>query len=139
MARAFLDTNVLVYAFVDDPRAAVAERLLAEGGDVSVQVLNEFANVARRKLGLDWRQVRDGLASIRALARTIHPIDLETHTHALSLAQRYGFSFYDALIVSSAIGGRCTLLYSEDMQDGMEIEGGLRIRNPFTNHAELFD
>ncbi|MBA2920769.1 PIN domain-containing protein [Sphingomonas sp. MAH-20] len=135
MARAFLDTNVLVYAFADDPRATVAERLLAEGNDVSVQVLNEFANVARRKLGFDWRQVRDGLASIRALARAIHPVDLKTHTHALWLAERYGLSVYDALIVAAALQARCDLLYSEDMQNGMEIEGGLCIRNPFTNQA----
>lgn len=131
MAKAFLDTNVIVYAFGDDERAKTAEMLLAQGGDLSVQVLNEFTNVARRKLGFDWKQTRDALAAIQTLARAIHPINLATHNSAITLAQRYGFSFYDSLIVASAMQARSKILYSEDMQDGLEVEGGLRIINPF--------
>jgi predicted nucleic acid-binding protein len=127
----FLDSNVVVYAFTDDPRSAAAETLLAKGGDLSVQVLNEFTNVARRKLGFDWSQIEDALEAIGTLARAIHPIDLETHTGALALARRYGFSFCDALIVSSALRARCETLYSEDLHDGLAIDGGLRIVNPF--------
>jgi predicted nucleic acid-binding protein len=131
VAKIFLDSNIVVYAFTDDPRAALSEDLLARGGDISVQVLNEFTNVARRKLGFAWGQIEEALGAIRVLARAIHPIDLDTHTGALTLAQRYGFSLYDALIVSSAIRAKCELLYSEDMQDGLVIEGTLRITNPF--------
>ena len=131
MAKVFLDTNVLIYAFSDDARAIVAEALLDRGGDISVQVLNEFANVARRKLGFDWRQIEQALAAIRTLARAIHPIDLATHTDAIALAQRYGFSFYDALIVASALRARCKVLFSEDMQDGLVVGDGLKIANPF--------
>ncbi len=135
MAKVFLDSNVVIYAFTDDPRSAVAEDLLARGGDISVQVLNEFTNVARRKLGFEWNQIEEALGAIRVLARAIHATDLETHTGALALAQRYGFSFYDALIVSSAIRARCDILHSEDMQDGLVIEGELRIANPFQDPA----
>ena len=131
MAKIFLDSNIVIYAFTDDPRSAVSEDLLARGGDISVQVLNEFANVARRKLGFDWRQIEEALGAIRVLARAIHPVDLETHMGALTLAQRHGFSLYDALIVSSAVRGRCDILHSEDMQDGLVIDGSLRIANPF--------
>ena len=131
MAKAFFDTNILVYAFSDDARSTVAETLLAQGGDVSVQVLNEFTNVARRKLGFNWEQTRQALAAVRTLARAIHPIDLDTHTDAIALAQRYGFSFYDALIVASALRARCKILFSEDMHDGLVIGDGLRITNPF--------
>jgi predicted nucleic acid-binding protein len=131
MSRAFFDSNLVVYAFSDDPRAAAAERLLAEGGHISVQVLNEFVNVARRKLGFDWAEIDVALDAIRKLVRAVHPIDLETHARALTLAQRYGFAFYDALIVSSALKAKCDMLYSEDMQDGLEVEGSLRITNPF--------
>jgi predicted nucleic acid-binding protein len=131
MPKAFLDSNIVVYAFIDDPRSAVAEALLAKGGDLSIQVLNEFTSVARRKLGFDWSQIEEALKAIGTLARAIHPLDLETHSEALALARRYGFSFYDALIVSSALRARCEILYSEDMQDGLAIEGGLRIVNPF--------
>jgi predicted nucleic acid-binding protein len=131
----FLDSNVILFGFTDDPRSIVAETLLARGFDLSVQVLNEFTNVARRKLGFDWRQVEDALKAIGTLARAIHPIDLETHSTALVLAQRYGFSFYDALIVSSALKARCEILHSEDMQSGLTVEGRLRIVNPFVDSA----
>jgi predicted nucleic acid-binding protein len=131
VAKFFLDSNVVLYAFTDDRRSAVAESLLAKGGDLSVQVLNEFTNVARRKLGFDWSQVEDAVNAIGTLARAIHPIDLETHTDALALARRHGLSFYDALIVASALRARCEILYSEDMHDGMAIDGRLQIVNPF--------
>jgi predicted nucleic acid-binding protein len=129
--KAFLDTNVVIYAFTDDPRSSIAEELLGDGVELSIQVLNEFTNVARRKLGFDWSQVEKALSAITTLARKIHPIDMETHATARALARRHGFAFYDALIVASAQRARCEILYSEDMQDGLVIEGGLRIANPF--------
>jgi predicted nucleic acid-binding protein len=129
--KVFLDSNVVLYAFTDDERSSIAETLLDNGAELSVQVLNEFANVARRKLGFDWKQTEEALSAIATLARAIHPVTLETHSTALTLAQRYGFSFYDALIVASARHARCEILYSEDMQNGLVIEGGLRIVNPF--------
>jgi predicted nucleic acid-binding protein len=132
MARAFFDTNILVYAFTTEAKASIAGSLLLQGGDVSVQVLNEFANVAHRKLGLDWTAVSNALADVRLLIRTVHAIDLDAHLRALSLVQRYPLSFYDAMIVASAFNARCDLLYSEDMQDGLEIDKTLVIRNPFT-------
>ncbi|MCW1427578.1 PIN domain-containing protein [Novosphingobium sp. JCM 18896] len=129
--KAFLDTNVVVYAFTQDPRSEAAEALLAKGCDVSVQVLNEFTNVARRKLGWQWDEIDAALTALRALARAIHPVDLDTHIEALALAQRHGFAFYDALIVASALRTRCDVLYSEDLQHGMTVEKKLRIENPF--------
>lgn len=131
MAKAFFDSNIVIYAFSDDPRSTVAEELLARGGDISVQVLNEFTNVARRKLGFEWDQIEEALRAIRVLTRAIHPIGLETHASALALAQRYGFSFYDALIVSAAMRAKCDILYSQNMQGGLVINGGLRIVNAF--------
>ena len=82
----FLDSNILVYAFTTDPRAAVAQAFLERGGIVSVQVLNEFTNVARRKLGMTWEEVRDSLAAIRTLAGTVLPIDIDTHADGLKIA-----------------------------------------------------
>ena len=137
MPKIFLDTNIILYAFTDDPRSMVAETLLSRGADLSVQVLNEFTNVARRKLAFDWKQVEQALQAIRLLARTIHPVDLDTHSGALDLAQRYKLSFYDALILSSALKARCDVLHSEDMQDGLLVEGRLRIENPFGKAASL--
>jgi predicted nucleic acid-binding protein len=129
----FLDTNVLVYAFSTDPRAGAAETLLAKGCAISIQGLNEFANVARRKLGMRWDEVREALSVIRALSRPILTIDIETHADGLSLAERHGFSMFDALMIASAVRAGCDTLWSEDMQDGMLVDERLRIINPFRN------
>jgi predicted nucleic acid-binding protein len=129
----FLDTNILVYAFTTDPRAGAAQALLGRGCVTSVQALNEFTNVARRKLGMTWREVRDALAAIRTVCRTILPVDIEIHADALRIAERYGYTIFDALMVAAALRADCTVLYSEDMQDGMAISGRLRIVDPFRN------
>jgi predicted nucleic acid-binding protein len=131
MPSEFLDTNVLVYAFTTDPRAVAAQALLGRRCVISVQALNEFTNVARRKLGLTWREVRDALAAIRIVCRTILPVDIETHADALRVAERHGYTMFDALMIAAALRARCTVLYSEDMQDGMTIGGRLRIVDPF--------
>ncbi len=130
MPKIFLDSNIVLYAFTDDIRFTVAETLLAQGADLSVQVLNEFTNVARKKLGFDWSEIEDALKAIQVLVRAIHPVDLESHSRAVLLARRYGFSFYDALIVASAQIAQCEVLYSEDFQHGQTI-GALTIINPF--------
>ncbi len=129
--REFLDSNVLVYAFTSDPRAQKAQELLARGCTAGVQGLNEFVNVARRKLGMTWVEVRDALAAIRTLCRTILPIDIDTHTNALRIAERYGFSVFDALMVTAALRADCRILWSKDMHDGLVVDGRLRIANPF--------
>jgi predicted nucleic acid-binding protein len=128
----FFDTNVLIYAVVEnDPRASKAEALLASGGMVSIQSLNEFVSVARRKLGMSWKQIKEFLDIICALCPKPVPISLDTHTGALAIAEKYGYSIYDALIVSSALKAGCKTLYSEDLQDGQIINRQLTIRNPF--------
>lgn len=128
----FFDTNVFVYAVVqDDPRSQQAEDLIAEGGTVSVQVLNEFADVVRRKAKMPWDEVRLAIENIKALCPDPRPITIDTHKEALAIAERYGCKIYDALIVASALEGRCTILYSEDMHDGQVIDKTLTIRNPF--------
>jgi predicted nucleic acid-binding protein len=129
---AFFDTSVFVHAVVqDDPRSQKAEELVAEGGTVSVQVLNEFVDVVRRKAKMPWDEVRFAIQNIKALCPDPLPVTLDTHREALAIAQRYGYRIYDALIVASALKARCTILFSEDMQDGQVIDKTLTIRNPF--------
>jgi predicted nucleic acid-binding protein len=129
--RPFLDTNVLVYAVLsDDPRCPAAERLLAAGGAISVQVLNEFANVARGKLKWPWRDIEAMLALVRSRSGRVRDISLSTHEAALVLARDHGFAFYDALIVAAALEAGCDTLFTEDMQHGRKF-GGLTIVNPF--------
>jgi len=129
--RAFFDTNVLLYLLSADSRKADrAEALLAQGGVISVQVLNEFASVASRKVGLSWKEIREALDPIRAVCN-VEPVTLEVHACALGLAAKHGWSFYDSLIVAAALLSGCSTLYSEDLHDGQRVEGSLRIVNPF--------
>jgi predicted nucleic acid-binding protein len=126
----FFDSNVLVYiASADSAKADRAEAALAAGGAISVQVLNEIANVARRKMRMSWPDTRAFLDTLRDLL-TVHPLTLETHETGLRLAARYELSVYDAMIAASAIHAGCDRLWSEDMQDQMAVES-LRIVNPF--------
>ena len=132
--KAFFDTNVLIYAVSEnDPRGPRAEALLAGGGVVSVQVLNEFVSVARRKMNMPWNEVREALDAIRVLCPSPISVSISTHEMALGLAEKYSFGIYDALIAAAALEARCTTLYSEDFQDGQVVEKQLTIRNPFTS------
>jgi len=128
----FLDTNVVLYAFRQgDARSQRAEILLAAGGTLSVQVLNEFVNVARRKLNKRWEEVRRALGILRVFCPDPAPVTIETHDRAVQIAERYGYSIFDSLIVAAALERQCEILYSEDLQAGQVIEGRLRVRNPF--------
>jgi predicted nucleic acid-binding protein len=129
--KAFLDTNIIVYAFSsNDPRRDKAEALLHAGGIISVQVLNEFVNVSRRKIHRDWDEIQDALSILRTLLDPPQPLTIETHDAAIGIAREYGFSFYDALIVAAALRAGCSLLYSEDLHSGQAIDR-LTIHNPF--------
>lgn len=132
-AEAFFDTNILLYLLSGNTaKADRAEDLVANGGVISVQVLNEFAAVASRKLGMSWGEIRDILLPIRA-ACEIEPVTVETHDLGIEISERYGLSFYDATILAAALHAGCKTLYSEDLQDGQVIERQLRIRNPFAS------
>ena len=127
---AFLDTNLLVYAQTADPKGETARQVIASGGTISVQVLNEFANVLRRKFGLDWDEVAQALEDVKTALGPIRPITVETHAAALELSRQHGFSTYDSLIIAAALEARCSRLLTEDLQAGRRIQG-LAIVNPF--------
>lgn len=130
-AEVFFDTSVLLYLLSGDvAKADRVETLVAEGGNVSVQVLNEFAAVARSKLALAFTEIREILATVRALCQ-MHPLTAETHDRALLIAERYGFSIYDSAIVASALLADCKTLYAEDLQHRQRIEQRLAVINPF--------
>ncbi|HEY3181025.1 MAG TPA: PIN domain-containing protein [Casimicrobiaceae bacterium] len=129
----FFDTNVVVYLFsADSAKADRAEEVLASGGQISVQVLNELVAVARRKLGMSWREILQVTAQLRAIC-PVTPLNVQTHERGLQIARRLGLSIYDGTIVASALLSGCATLYTEDMQDGRVIDGQLTIRNPFAS------
>jgi predicted nucleic acid-binding protein len=128
---AFFDTNVLVYAFATrEPKRDIAQEVLASGGVISVQVVNEFANVLRKKQRQEWPRIEAALAVVERWFETIRPVTLETHRTALPFARFAGIGMYDALIVAAAIEAGCDRLYSEDLQHGRKF-GDCVVVNPF--------
>jgi predicted nucleic acid-binding protein len=131
-AKAFFDTNVLIYAVAEnDPRSTRAEEILDSGGTLSVQILNEFVSVARRKLSMPWAEVREALDAFRVLCPTPLPITTEVQESALEIAKRHCYHIHDALVIAAALQAGCVTLYSEDLQHGQIIAGRLSIQNPF--------
>src|SRR3981081_934741 len=130
MPGSFFDTNVLLYVASSDPvKADRAEELIGAGGIISVQVLNEITNVARRKMGMSWTETRV-LSMMRGLL-PVQPLTIDIHETGVGLAERYGLSIYDAMIAALALHADCDTLWSEDMQDGIVLDDRLRIVNPF--------
>lgn len=104
--------------------------MLSLGGVVSVQILNEFAAVMRRKVKLEVKAVRQLIDEIMAHCPQPRPLTLDTHRVGMRLCERYGFSIYDGTMIASALEAGCRVLYTEDLQHGQVIDG-LRIVNPF--------
>jgi len=130
-SKKFFDTNVLLNLLsADTDTAQRAEELLADGGVISVQVLNEFTSVASRKLRMTIPEIHECLDPIRAIC-SVEPITLKTHLRGLDLAERYKFSVYDSVIIAAALWAGCKIVYSQDWRDGQRIDG-LLISNPFS-------
>ena len=129
-AGAFFDSSIPLYLLSDDlAKATRAEEILAQGGTLSVQVLNEFVAAARRKNMAPWPAIEQTLAAMRHVCE-VKPLTVATHDRALVLAKRYGFPIYDATIAASALESGSHTLYSEDFQHGQKLEG-MVILNPF--------
>lgn len=128
---AFFDSNVVLYSASSDlAKARRSDALLAEGGWISVQVLNEIANVSQRKMRYTWTRTR---ALLDTVTRLVEVADLTQaiHRYGVAMAERYRLSVYDGQIVAAALETGCDRLYSEDMHHGLVIDGSLRIENPF--------
>jgi len=129
----FLDTNVLVYGYTSqsDAKSDIANALITSGeAMVSAQVLNEFCNTIRRKFADMYPNIDTALDELVSVL-PVAPLTLATTRSAVGLSQRYGWSYYDALIVAVALEAGCSVVLSEDMQHGMFVDSRLRIENPF--------
>ena len=127
----FIDTNVLIYALGDDiPKKDIEIGLISVQAMISTQIISEMANVMFRKLKLDYPDIRTVINKLMEKMElriiTAHTIQL-----ALSIAERYGYSWFDSQVIASALENDCSMLYSEDLQHGQMIEDRLRISNPF--------
>ena len=131
-ALATLDTNVAIYAFDGaNPKAPVARAVLANASFVSVQLLNEFANVTVRKRGRSWADAHWGVSRIETAVPEVRAISAAETLDALRIGERYRLSFYDALMLAVALAGGAEIFYSEDMKHGLVVDGRLRIVDPF--------
>jgi predicted nucleic acid-binding protein len=131
MPGSFFDANVLIYlASGDTAKADRAEAIINSGGAISVQVLNELANVVRRKMRMSWQDTHAFLSLLRGLLN-VRSLAVETHAAGLALAERYNLAIDDAMIAASALDADCDTLWSEDMQHGVMIDGRLRNVDPF--------
>ena len=127
----FFDTNLLLYLFSSSAKKAdTVESLITEGGTISVQVLNEFAAVARRKLNMTIAEISETVDTLTQTLKVV-PLTLDMHRRGLEFTDRYGYSVYDAMILAAALDSGCTQLLTEDLQHQQRIESTLDIVNPF--------
>jgi predicted nucleic acid-binding protein len=127
---AFIDTNVLVYALGSDRKSDQARALIGADNVIAVQSLNEFTVVTRR-MRLSWEAIDEIMAMLRAQLQTPVPLTLDIHEIGLLIARRYQLQIYDSMLLAAALQAGCTIFYSEDMADGLVIDGRLTISNPF--------
>jgi predicted nucleic acid-binding protein len=127
----FLDSNILIY-LIDNHlgKRDAAEMLMAEIPYVNAQVLVEVGNVCKRKLSYSKHEVCELWYHLMSQCR-IADITEGTIAEAVYLTGRYDFQLFDAIIVSGALEAECDILYSEDMQHNLRVEGRLTIVNPF--------
>jgi predicted nucleic acid-binding protein len=129
-AKRFFDSNVLLYLIgKDERRMAIAKALVEEGGTISVQVLNEFANVAAKKLRMEGGKIVEALMPIRDALQVV-PLESETHDLAMEIFSKTNFGVHDCNIIAAAELSGCDVLYTEDMNHGQRI-GRVMLRNPF--------
>ena len=134
MSKPFIDSNVILYLLSDDAaKADKAENILQAGGVISVQVLNELVSVCQRKLKMPWDEIETLLQAVKASVHIV-PLTETSHELAVQICKRYQLSFYDAHICSAALIADSKIVLSEDMQDGMVVDG-LVINNPFNKET----
>jgi predicted nucleic acid-binding protein len=130
-ARSFFDSNVVLYlTSLDLTKSARARTLIDGGGTISVQVLNEITNVAREKARRSWSDTRLFVTTVRSLLH-VQPLTLDVYEIGLRVAERYNLHIYDAMIAAAALEADCDTLWTEDMHDGLLIDGKLRVTDPF--------
>ena len=131
--KVFLDSNVFIYMYdSSQPAKKEASLVLIDINDcvTSTQAINEISNVLTRKIKLPFSVVKQVLEDIYRICE-VKQLQKHTIFHALEIMERFGFSYYDCLMLASALENDCRVLYSEDMSDGQVIDDKLRIVNPY--------
>ena len=132
--RAFLDTNIIIYLYSEDEdeKRDVAYQFVNNANCfTSIQVMNEVSNVWTNKYALDKSEIIKYLNEIESISEEVLLVKRKTINRALDIKTQYGYSFYDCLMLASAIEANCNKILTEDMKDGQIIDGILQIVNPF--------
>jgi len=140
-SKIFIDSNIWIYAFLESEKERVKqqhilsllENLPSVGTVfVSVQVINEFHWILSRKYGIDDATIKAKVTKGISAIASIAPLDFKVYQDAYRIRGKYNVSFWDSLIVASALDNSCAVLYSEDMQHGLMIDSKLKVINPFS-------
>ena len=132
--RVFLDTNIIIYLYSEDEkekRDAAYQFVNNNSCVTSIQVMNESSNVWLKKYALDKSEIVKYLDEIESISEEVLLVQRKTINRALDIKVQYGYSFYDCLMLASAIEANCSIILTEDMNDGQIIDGMLQIVNPF--------
>lgn len=134
--RIFIDTNIFVYSAIEDTinldkRNKAIELIQGEEYEiiVSTQVINEFYTILIRN-GISDADIQERIFEIVENA-VLTNVTFKTIQYAWGIREQYKYSYWDSLIVASALENNCSILYTEDFQDGQIIEKKLKIINPF--------
>jgi predicted nucleic acid-binding protein len=135
--RIFLDTNILVYSYSNSEplKQEIARKLISQNNSfISTQVLQELTNTVTKKFKFSYVDATNAVNE-NIQNNNLHINSANTIIQACKIASRYGFSFYDSLIISAAIESNCSILYSEDMKHTQVIFDFITIVNPFINES----
>ena len=133
--KVFLDTNILLYCYANDEpsKKSIALEVAATPQTfISIQVVKETCNILRKKIKLPWQEIEWVIDEIEANNEIVQ-VKLTTIRKAILLADRYKLQWFDSIIIAAALDANCSILYSEDLQNGFKIEH-LEIRNPFVKY-----
>jgi predicted nucleic acid-binding protein len=127
----FVDANVLVYLVSDDERRLVAIEIMKRHPETGVQAVNEMINVMRRKMQTSQQDQNNASLVVRSACNHIHPLVIEDHVRALDLVTRHKFSWWDGVLIATALRAGASRFFSEDQHDGLLVDNQMTIINPF--------
>ena len=136
--KATLDTNVLIYAFgkQEDERKQIAKAIITECNIISLQVVNETVYVLLKKFQFSSHEL-DKVIEFMKQNFVISDLNIQTLNQTIKISAKYGFSFWDSMMIAAALNNHCSILYSEDMQNNQVIEDRLQIINPFKKSLKI--
>jgi predicted nucleic acid-binding protein len=131
--KVFIDTNILIYAYSEEEIKRERSLALIKGNNsiISIQVINEFVNVIKKKFKKNNEEVLEALEEIEASFFIWDKFNIDLTKKAINLSEKFNYSYYDCLILAAALNSNCSIVYSEDMHHNHLIEEKLKIVNPF--------